>query len=166
MCYRCGTWPAHTTILLSLDTNDNTSRNTYSQHNHVRTLAFALQMRHQIDQLLEELWRDERCRASMRTIAAAAAADGGASAAAAPGASSGVNDTTLFPAFISAVLNDLIYLFKDSLERLADIKTIEDSRADAEVRYSSREDHQSVYGCVCAQRCCCCTSAMLCSNMF
>ena len=63
----------------------------------MRTRAFALQMRHQIDQLLEELWRDERCRASMRTIAAAAAADGGASAAAAPGASSGVNDTTTPP---------------------------------------------------------------------
>jgi hypothetical protein len=31
------------------------------------------------------------------------------------------------------VLNDLMYLFKDSLERLQDIKQIEDSRKDTQV---------------------------------
>lgn len=84
-------------------------------------------MRHQIDQILEELWRDERCKACIKQQAAAAAA-GGPAAAAAAGGSPG-----LFTAFVSAVLNDLMYLFKDSLERLADIKQIEDSKADTKV---------------------------------
>lgn len=78
-------------------------------------------MRHQIDQVLEELWRDERCKACIKQQAVAAAAAGGGSPAP-------------FAAFISAVLNDLMYLFQDSLERLADIKQIEDSKADTKVR--------------------------------
>lgn len=78
-------------------------------------------MRHEIDLLLLELWQDERCRACIKQQAAAAAA-------AAAGAEAGV-----FPDFVSAVLNDLMYLFKDSLERLVDIKGIEDSKKNAKV---------------------------------
>ncbi len=48
--------------------------------------------------------------------------------------SDGGGDGGLFSSFISAVLNDLIYLFKDSLERLMDIATIEASQADKQVR--------------------------------
>jgi hypothetical protein len=97
-----------------------------------------LQMRHQIDQILEELWRDDRCRECIRQHAtasaavAAAAAAGGPNPAAAAAGSAGVPGG-LFAGFVSAVLNDLMYLFKDSLERLADIKQIEDSKADAAV---------------------------------
>lgn len=46
----------------------------------------------------------------------------------------------LFAGFVSAVLNDLMYLFKDSLERLADIKQIEDSKADAAAWAALAED--------------------------
>ncbi|KIY92982.1 Ubiquitin conjugation factor E4 [Monoraphidium neglectum] len=67
-------------------------------------------MRHDIDLILEELWRDAACRDAIRAVAAR---------------SEGV-----LSEFLSAVLNDLMYLFKDSLERLADIKTMEDSAAD------------------------------------
>ncbi|KAF6265753.1 ubiquitin elongating factor core-domain-containing protein [Scenedesmus sp. NREL 46B-D3] len=84
-------------------------------------------MRHQIDQILEELWRDERCRECIRQHATASAAAAAAGAAAGPGSAAG----GLFAGFVSAVLNDLMYLFKDSLERLADVKQIEDSKADA-----------------------------------
>jgi hypothetical protein len=91
-------------------------------------------MRHQIDQILEELWRDDRCRECIRqhataSTAAAAAAGGPNAAAVGPGGVPG----GLFAGFVSAVLNDLMYLFKDSLERLADVKQIEDSKADAAV---------------------------------
>jgi hypothetical protein len=85
---------------------------------------FTLQMRHQIDQILEELWRDERCRQCIRQLASPAAA-----AAAAAAGSGG----TVFEGFVKAVLDDLMYLFKDSLERLASMKQIEDSKADAAV---------------------------------
>lgn len=80
------------------------------------------QMRHEIDLLLLELWEDERCRACIKQQAAAAAAAGGA-------------EDGVFPDFVSAVLNDLMYLFKDSLERLVDIKGIEDSKKNAKVGY-------------------------------
>eukprot|EP00878_Enallax_costatus_P005871 GHUV01006159.1.p1 GENE.GHUV01006159.1~~GHUV01006159.1.p1 ORF type:complete len:513 (+),score=160.68 GHUV01006159.1:14-1552(+) len=83
-------------------------------------------MRHQIDQILEELWRDERCKACIKQQAAAAAGANGS-----PGP---------FAAFISAVLNDLMYLFKDSLERLADIKQIEDSKADTKAWEAMQEN--------------------------
>jgi hypothetical protein len=76
-------------------------------------LAVFLQMRHEIDLLLLELWQDMRCRGCIKQQASTA---GG-----------------LFPDFVSAVLNDLMYLFKDSLERLADIKQIEDSKKDKKV---------------------------------
>jgi hypothetical protein len=72
-----------------------------------------LQMRHEIDLLLLELWQDTRCRGCIKQQASIA---GG-----------------LFPDFVSAVLNDLMYLFKDSLESLADIKQIEDSKKDKKV---------------------------------
>lgn len=80
-------------------------------------------MRHEIDLLLLELWQDERCRACIKQQAAAAAA-------ATAGAEAGV-----FQDFVSAVLNDLMYLFKDSLERLVDIKGIEDSKKNAKVGF-------------------------------
>jgi len=86
-------------------------------------------MRHEIDLLLLELWQDERCRACIKQQAAAAAA----AAAAAGASSSNSSGGGLFAAFVSAVLNDLMYLFKDSLERLADIKQIEDSKKDTKV---------------------------------
>jgi hypothetical protein len=83
-------------------------------------------MRHQIDQILEELWRDERCRECIRQHATASAA------AAAAGPEGGVPGG-VFAKFVKAVLDDLMYLFKDSLERLASMKQIEDSKADAAV---------------------------------
>lgn len=70
-------------------------------------------MRHEIDLLLLELWQDTRCRGCIKQQASTL---GG-----------------VFPDFVSAVLNDLMYLFKDSLERLADIKQIEDSKKDKKV---------------------------------
>lgn len=77
-------------------------------------------MRHEIDLLLLELWQDTRCRSCIKQQATTAAAAGGGGG--------------LFASFVSAVLNDLMYLFKDSLERLADIKQIEDSKKDTKVR--------------------------------
>jgi hypothetical protein len=82
-------------------------------------------MRHQIDQILEELWRDERCRECIRQHATASAAAAAAGSGGAPGG--------VFATFVKAVLGDLMYLFKDSLERLASMKQIEDSKADAAV---------------------------------
>jgi hypothetical protein len=76
-------------------------------------LCCAVQMRHEIDLLLLELWQDTRCRSCIKQQASK------------PGG--------MFAGFVSAVLNDLMYLFKDSLERLADIKQIEDSRKDTQV---------------------------------
>lgn len=78
-----------------------------------RHFCVAPQMRHEIDLLLLELWQDERCRSCIKQQASA----GG----------------DVFPDFVSAVLNDLMYLFKDSLERLYDIKQIEDSKKDVKV---------------------------------
>ena len=75
-------------------------------------------MRHEIDLLLLELWQDTRCRSCIKQQATTAAAGGGGG---------------LFASFVSAVLNDLMYLSKDSLERLADIKQIEDSKKDTKV---------------------------------
>jgi hypothetical protein len=68
-------------------------------------------MRHDVDRLLEELWRDAAVRDAMRALAA--------------------RDADLFASFLSAVVNDLMYLFKDALERLADIKALEDAMGDA-----------------------------------
>lgn len=53
-----------------------------------------------IDSLLMELWRDPTCAASL--TAAAQGSGGGASG--------------LFADFVGAVLNDLVYLLKDSLQ--------------------------------------------------
>jgi hypothetical protein len=100
-------------------------------------------MRHEIDELLLELWQDERCRACIKQLAGAVAA-----AAAAAGSSSGDSGSSgaaTFAGFVSALLNDLMYLFKDSLERLADIKQIEDSKKDAAVR----DVHGAVDECLC-----------------
>jgi len=49
-------------------------------------------MRHDIDLLLEELWRDAACRDAIRAVAA--------------------RDEGVVLEFLSAVLNDLMYLFK------------------------------------------------------
>lgn len=75
-------------------------------------------MRNEIDLLLLELWQDERCKSCIRQQATGGTAGG---------------SQQLFAGFVSAVLNDLMYLFKDSLERLADIKQIEDSKKDSKV---------------------------------
>ena len=72
-------------------------------------------MRTCIDRLLMELWRDPTCAASLSALAEA-----GAGAAAQE-----------FSDFIGAVLNDLLYLLKDSLHRLEDIHGLEVSMADA-----------------------------------
>lgn len=63
-----------------------------------------------IDALLMELWRDPTCGQSLT----AAAQSRGA----------------LFADFVGAVLNDLMYLLKDSLQRLEDIHALEVSKAD------------------------------------
>jgi hypothetical protein len=98
----------------------------YCAQSRLPWLLFApLQMRHQIDQILEELWRDERCRECIRQHATASAAAAAAGSGDAPGG--------VFATFVKAVLADLMYLFKDSLERLASMKQIEDSKADAAV---------------------------------
>ena len=85
-------------------------------------------MRTQIDLLLMELWRDPACAKSLDALAIAAA--GGASnvvdADRGGGGGGGVN-SALFSDFCGAVLNDLIYLLKDSLGRLDDIATLERS---------------------------------------
>jgi hypothetical protein len=70
-------------------------------------------MRGAVDTLLMELWADPTCAASLSE--AAAAADG----------------SDLFPDFCGAVLNDLLYLLRDSLGRLEDIAALERSMADA-----------------------------------
>jgi hypothetical protein len=54
-----------------------------------------------IDALLMELWRDPTCGASLTAVAQAAA---------------GAPDGGLFADFVGAVLNDLLYLLKDSLQ--------------------------------------------------
>lgn len=82
-----------------------------------------------IDALLMELWRDPACAAS---LTAAAQAGGG-----------------LFGGFVGAVLNDLMYLLKDSLQRLEDIHAIEVSKADTarweRVPQKEREEKQAFY---------------------
>jgi hypothetical protein len=70
-------------------------------------------MRTCVDLLLLELWRDPTCAASMDAAAAAPA------------------HAALLADFCGAVLNDLLYLLKDSLGRLADIAALERSMADA-----------------------------------
>ena len=91
-------------------------------------------MRHDIDLLLLELWRDAPCKEAIRKQAAAAGGGGGSRG----GSEGGGGGGEVFSGFVAAVLNDLIYLFKDSLERLADIRQIEQSKADAKVSQGAR----------------------------
>ncbi|KAH7618798.1 putative ubiquitin-conjugating enzyme E2 R521 [Nannochloris sp. 'desiccata'] len=68
-------------------------------------------MRTQIDILLMELWRDPACAKSLDAVATATTPA----------------EKILFSDFCGSVLNDLIYLLKDSLGRLEDIATLERS---------------------------------------
>ena len=107
-------------------------------------------MRTQIDLLLMELWRDPACAKSLDALAIAAA--GGASnvvdADRGGGGGGGVN-SALFSDFCGAVLNDLIYLLKDSLGRLDDIATLERSMRDttawAAQPQKEQDDKQKFY---------------------
>ncbi|DBA74342.1 hypothetical protein WJX77_011104 [Trebouxia sp. C0004] len=69
-------------------------------------------MRNCIDNILLELWKDPGCAASLTRLAAKSRQD------------------TTFSQYAAAVLNSLVYLLKDSLERLQDIHNIEASMAD------------------------------------
>jgi ubiquitin-protein ligase len=71
-------------------------------------------MRTHIDILLMELWRDPACARSLDAVATATTPA----------------EKILFSDFCGAVLNDLIYLLKDSLGRLEDIATLERSMGD------------------------------------
>lgn len=90
-------------------------------------------MRTCIDRLLMELWRDPTCAASLTALAEA-------------GAGAGAQE---FSDFIGAVLNDLLYLLKDSLHRLEDIHGLEASMADeaawAALPPRQRADKQDFY---------------------
>ncbi|KAK9823993.1 hypothetical protein WJX72_006841 [[Myrmecia] bisecta] len=70
-------------------------------------------MRHQIDLLIMELYKDAGCAASLTKLASASLEQPNGS---------------LFAEYIGAVLNSLVYLLKDSLERLGDIHNIEKSQ--------------------------------------
>ena len=73
--------------------------------------------RHHIDVMLEQLWKDEICRTNItRLVQAEMARDEGSG--------------TLFSEFVGSVLNDLMYLLKDSFDRLQDIHSIEAAMAD------------------------------------
>eukprot|EP00803_Ostreobium_quekettii_P001409 evm.model.scf_992.6 EVM.evm.TU.scf_992.6 scf_992:30174-39528(+) len=71
--------------------------------------------RHAIDTILEQLWKDETCRMSITRLAQAEL-DG--------------SSDSLFSDFVGSVLNDLMYLLKDSFDRLHDIHSIEAAMAD------------------------------------
>jgi len=71
-------------------------------------------MRTHIDILLMELWKDPACAKSLDAVATATTPA----------------EKILFSDFCGSVLNDLIYLLKDSLGRLEDIATLERSMGD------------------------------------
>lgn len=71
-------------------------------------------MRTHIDILLMELWRDPACAKSLDAVAMGTT----------------LAEKILFSDFCGSVLNDLIYLLKDSLGRLEDIATLERSMGD------------------------------------
>lgn len=92
-------------------------------------------MRHAIDNLLLELIKDSRCAASLTALAAAPPPAAAAAASGFGGAGVLADDWLqagegLFVDFASACLNDLIYLLKDALSRLADVRRIEVAQAD------------------------------------
>jgi len=80
--------------------------------------------RSRIDMILEELWRDDRCRARISALATAAAG-GGSSAA-------GGDVSGAFAEYVGCLLNSIIYLFKDSLGRLRDIAKVEGLKKEQE----------------------------------
>ncbi|GAX86675.1 hypothetical protein CEUSTIGMA_g14083.t1, partial [Chlamydomonas eustigma] len=83
-------------------------------------------MRSCIDMILEELWKDEPCQRSIVSLAA------GAASSSHEGTGNGNEaSAAAFREYTTCVLNSLMYLFKDSLQRLLDIHEIEKSRADA-----------------------------------
>lgn len=103
-------------------------------------------MRTQIDLLLMELWKDPACARSLDAVAAATTIIDSTNATS---AGSGSGDSSLFPDFCGAVLNDLIYLLKDSLGRLEDLATLERSIGDtttwAAQPPKEREDKMTFY---------------------
>jgi ubiquitin-protein ligase len=104
-------------------------------------------MRHAVDLILLELLRDEACAAGIRRLASAEA--DALAAAAASGGGGGGGGSGDFADFVSAVLNDLMYLLKDALDRLADIHAIEASKRDATawaaLTDKQRADKESFY---------------------
>ncbi|GMH45929.1 hypothetical protein BSKO_13893 [Bryopsis sp. KO-2023] len=93
----------------------------YSEADHVVGLdvdrdAFdKFHMRNCIDLILEELWKDDVCRASLTNVAQKELEN--------------VDEGGVFAQYIGSVLNDLMYLLKDCFDRLADIHNIEESMA-------------------------------------
>lgn len=74
---------------------------------------------HHTDMILEELWRDDRCRARMIEVitapgpsASSSAAPAPASAGQAPGQQQQGGEGGVFYQYASCLLNSLIYLFK------------------------------------------------------
>eukprot|EP00892_Ulva_mutabilis_P008582 jgi/Ulvmu1/6096/UM027_0074.1 len=71
-------------------------------------------MRHNVDVVLRELWKDEQCLKDLMAMAE-------------PG---GPEYQTLYD-FLRALLNDLSYLMDDSFDRIADVQSIAAAQADA-----------------------------------
>lgn len=96
-------------------------------------------MRHAIDVILEEMWRDPKCASSITAQAEAELTQEGGG-----GGQGGV-----FAGYVSAVLNGLMYLFKDSLDRLQDIHKVEQSMADKQawsaLPVHERQDKERFY---------------------
>eukprot|EP00798_Chlamydomonas_sp_ICE-L_P010125 gene10125-8025_t len=80
------------------------------------------QMRNSIDSILAELWKDTRCHGKIVQLAS--------STSTLTSTTPKHHNTDVFEDYIGCVLNGLIYLFKDSLDRLHDIHEIEKSMAD------------------------------------
>ncbi|MEW5312636.1 MAG: hypothetical protein WDW38_004255 [Sanguina aurantia] len=91
-------------------------------------------MRSHIDRMFNELWQDSKIKESFRQLALAGSSTSALAASAstsAAAAAASVSCADVFSDYISTLLNGLLYLFKDSLDRLADINKIESSKANA-----------------------------------
>ncbi|KAL6746135.1 ubiquitin elongating factor core-domain-containing protein [Haematococcus lacustris] len=86
-------------------------------------------MRSTIDMILEELWQDPRGR---RQIVALAQAASPSSTSPSPSSSPSppASSSAVFYDYATCLFNSLIYLFKDSLDRLVDISQVEAAQAD------------------------------------